>query len=73
MKWISVKDRLPEIGITSVYGSDWVIAFDGENTYMSKCIQLKTNQFWKEVYTDVPLSVTHWMPLPPPPSSSNSD
>jgi hypothetical protein len=73
VEWFSIKDKLPETGITSEYSSDWVLAFDGENIYMSKYIQLVTKQFWKEVYTDAPLSITHWMPLPSPPSSSNSD
>lgn len=73
MEWIDVKDELPKIGAIPVYSSDWVIAFDGTDIYMAKYIKLTTNQFWKELHTQAPLSITHWMPLPQPPSSSNKE
>jgi len=63
-QWISVKDRLPEIG-------EWVL-IDGPEV----CRRIEPpSAFWKAEYawnTDHesfyhPEDITHWMPLPEPP------
>lgn len=61
MKWISVKDRLPKIEeIVLAYAPQWcsdesiVLTYDGE---------------WYDYNGVLVDSVTHWMPLPEPPSN----
>lgn len=67
--WISVKEKLPEI-LTEVLveveghrGPQWrnnhnLVAFFGMD-----------GEFWEERHqSHVPLSVTHWQPLPEPPN-----
>ena len=70
MDWIDVNTKLPEVGIDSVYGSEWVLVaclFDG-NQYVSEGKYVATNRpYWKSVYDDK-IQVTHWMPLPKPPA-----
>ena len=69
MNWIDVNEKLPEVGIDSVYGSEWVLVaglFDG-NQYVSEGKYVATNRpYWKSAYDDK-IQVTHWMPLPKPP------
>ena len=74
-EWISVEDRLPEIG-------EYVIAFDGEEqkvvkmtTYQEGSIgyQQGLRDCWFEYtshnnYAFKFYNVTHWMPLPQAPS-----
>ena len=59
MKWISVKDRLPE------YDYDVIVAFDKFAVYMGECI----NGRWVLNGHNTPAfqKITHWMPLPDPP------
>ena len=58
-KWISVKDRLPEIGqFVDIYNS-WegrvpVVRYEGEGD-------------WSSQYMNWTGRATHWMPLPKPP------
>lgn len=60
-KWISVEDRLPE-------ESDEYLAYCGE--YDGICVLhhevLETKSWWITQWKEV----THWMPLPEPPSES---
>jgi len=70
MNWIDVNDKLPETGIDSVYGSVWVLVsyvFDGKH-YNTLGKYIKTPKpYWIDVLRDE-VQVTHWMPLPEPPS-----
>lgn len=82
-KWISVSDHLPNvdkkkklIGYESVY----VIGlYNGESTpliYERAEIRGKTEYRWKFVFDRIiasQSSVTHWMPLPEPPSKKCGD
>lgn len=72
MKWISVKDRLPEI--KKHHESDIVICYTEEGTYAFS--SLLENMFGQTVFDcerEDPSGVrwteqvTHWMPLPEPP------
>ena len=58
-KWISVKERLPEVG-------EDVLAYLGKGIFET-CWALKDG-FWetRDSYLDTD-AVTHWMPLPKPP------
>jgi len=66
-KWISVKDKLPEIG-------DEVLTFNEENCiwldfYVDLDMGDNTSKpmFWSE--KDDLGAITHWMPLPDPPEN----
>ena len=76
-KWISVKDKLPELNSTSwntFFCSNPVLTLhkDGhhEDCILNKPYELNKPPFWTYVqdaeYTE---NVTHWMPLPEPPES----
>lgn len=72
--WISVEERLPETGNSSVYGSDWclgVVDYLGEiYVELVKYVDVP-KPYWKDPFDDRSLIVTHWMPLPEPPKESN--
>ena len=56
-KWISVKDRLPELKVQVLtYDKDKDIEF-GEYH----------GSYWVEYYRESMREVTHWQPLPEPP------
>jgi Protein of unknown function (DUF551) len=66
--WISVKERLPELG-------EWVIVVIGGNVQrtmcrLQQCYPYASRWEWQDSDADVaPLeAVTHWQPLPTPPS-----
>lgn len=65
--WISVDDRLPEVGNSSVYGSDWCLGVvDSLGTRYVEMIKYVDvpQPYWKDQFDDRSLVVTHWMPLP---------
>jgi len=69
-KWISVKDRLPELGTP--------VLFIGKTIYRAWFSTQRgwyDGTFWRRndgeaVYSTTP--VTHWMPLPKPPKEENT-
>lgn len=66
--WISVKDRLPEIGEN--YCSKLVMCYtpDGEHEYLFDYYEV--NGFGQGCFTAEKyfgISITHWQPLPKPP------
>ena len=64
MKWISVKDRLPDDG-------DKVISYRKELGFVTACIYLLGEFQYLDYGKFNPLGgvVTHWMPLPEPPEN----
>jgi len=71
MNWIDVNKSLPETGIDSVYGSVWVLVsyvFEGK-PYNTLGKYIKTPKpYWINVHRDKLENITHWIPLPEPPS-----
>ena len=71
MNWIDVNEKLPEVGIDSVYGSAWVLVsyvFD-DKQYVGEGKYIKTPKpYWIDVHRDKLEKITHWMQLPEPPS-----
>lgn len=66
MKWISVKDRLPEAWT-------WVLICLSAEISIAYYIP---DGFWKIEYNENTLPAkraTHWMPLPEPPTSDESE
>jgi hypothetical protein len=59
MKWISVKDRLPDT-------KQEVICFDGVYVFSGVIYDPKYGFQWME-YGYTPEDITYWMPLPKPP------
>ncbi len=66
MEWISVKDRLPETF------DNVLVALNDETILMATSINDVWRLFWldgyKTFYHNDGRQVTHWMPLPSPPS-----
>jgi len=76
-EWISVKDRLPEKP-----DFDWVLVqtkMSPENYYGVPHIAELRNGIWFTDMLDDPMektlsiNVTHWMPLPEPPSKEDEE
>ena len=75
MEWISVKDRLPEIPkgrhAVSVIVAEWY-----DNKYDVCCCMFRKGYFydlgWGQDCTTkwypIVMPITHWMPMPDPPS-----
>ena len=64
--WVSVKDRLPEVGVDVLTASKT----ECESYYMVDCIV--NGDWWLQAGEEV-LPVTHWMPLPAPPKEESND
>ena len=65
-EWISVKDRLPEIGV-------FCLVFSSETSIGDFVGYLESDNYWKCYVPTEGRSndndwVTHWMPLPEPPN-----
>lgn len=62
MRWISVDDMLPEVGVR-------VLAYSTYGIYPMMLGEIRSRQYWYDDDWDVYRSeeVTHWMPLPKPP------
>ncbi len=63
-KWISVKDRLPEVDVEILFFCGTRIRF-GEYVWYG----LNEGDYrWRDaVFGDYLIDITHWMPLPEPP------
>lgn len=70
LKWISIKDRLPEIGKSVlIYYPYW----DGDEIQVAK---LDDDEITFDVCGEFNIgvgAVTHWMPLPEPPKESDAE
>lgn len=60
MKWISVKDRLPEMNVP-------VLVAGGEPDLSDIWIMVYIDGSWSCPQEGWGMNVTHWMPLPAPP------
>ena len=60
MKWISVKDRLPD-------KDDWVLIFSEENEVETSYYRCGSKTFSCQDDVDL-VHPTHWMPLPKQPN-----
>jgi hypothetical protein len=78
--WASVKDGLPEVDVYVLIRQKYVketmiarISQWGEWIEQAECLQVYGDASWDSVVCKVSSvddydSVTHWMPLPPPPA-----
>lgn len=75
-EWISVEDRLPEVDCSAVnYGRKFQKSIRVLCACKQKSGKVMVKEGYCEVYKDTAYwkipgsidSVTHWMPLPPPP------
>lgn len=75
-EWISVEDRLPEIGLNEEFehASEMILLSDGEFTYYG---QYESSEEFGSYFIDANgddfendgVEITHWMPLPQPPQT----
>lgn len=65
-EWISVEDRLPEVGTM-------VVGYDYESNV--RCYFITEERWWIDDgwNTAKGWGITHWMPLPPPPKENKND
>lgn len=63
-RWIPVTEKLPEVDNERDGYSEWVLAYDG--TIECACYD-PASGMWA-TSNEYLLHVTHWMPLPPPPT-----
>jgi hypothetical protein len=71
-EWISVKDRLPELSTDDYFDhnngySNKVVVFESGDTFFAK-LNLRISE-WIVFGRTGNIQVTHWMPLPKPPSN----
>lgn len=57
MKWISVKDKLPE------FEAEVIVYVKNQGIFFGAY----ADKVWWRTYTKISGQVTHWMPLPEPP------
>lgn len=73
-EWISVEDGLPKPQMYADYVAV-LFATEGGEVCAGYCIPQMKVRAWRSIqgrrYTRK--EVTHWMPLPPPPSKARSD
>lgn len=80
MKWVSVKEKMPELKCRGYLdSSDPFLAFDGERVFITHTYKYKaypdSNKEDKRISfchslpesDDITGEITHWMPLPKPP------
>jgi len=74
-KWISVDDRLPEVGKAGAYRSNDVLVIDNGEILMACFVKIKSGAYWWRMsHLDEKLNhVTHWMPLPEPPKENERE
>lgn len=65
--WVSVEERLPEI--TMYKSSDWVLTFDKSACRIDKAFYSLVTR-WQAEHGEE-MNVTHWQPLPTPPSTNH--
>ena len=62
-EWISVKDRLPEVGVP-------VLVHEGPYNYQV-IATINSDGRWEDTVEGyMAIHVTHWMPLPDPPTDT---
>ncbi len=68
MKWISVKDKMPAVGVRVLI--HWV-SFQGrkyvEQGVLGETYTKKIKRFVDSRFRNLNGTVTHWMPMPEPP------
>ena len=70
MKWINIKDELPKHYQKVIVGRENEPDVMKVITFREKYIG---QDYWGDCMVSLFAKPTHWMPLPPPPSSSNND
>lgn len=69
MKWISVKNKLPEY--TTHAGSDVFVHVLVYGKNLGVCQGMYCNEKWEALSIDCTEYITHWMPMPTPPKKNN--
>ena len=70
MEWISVNDELPKEEDYYLISSNYGIVVRSFNVYHNCWDDEQADDYWSDAIGG---KVTHWMPLPPPPSSHNAE
>jgi hypothetical protein len=66
MEWISIKEKIPEIGMSVLVSDGTQICIAFIQSMNKKFTQINTWDHW------IHESITHWMPLPEPPEIRES-
>ena len=70
MEWISVNDRLPYLDEWQIFLDNTGEVFVGYYGLAGNKIDVTIFNGMGEYYIELPLYITHWMPLPDPPESA---
>ena len=71
-KWISVDERLPEMGKKGYCSDPVLVAVKCNNgLQLVEVGDLDFYGYWNDYGNDFGKHVTHWMPLPNPPKTEN--
>jgi hypothetical protein len=68
--WVSVKEQLPRVGMAKSENDGWLVYKPNASRKIETCF---VHPDWWYCDDGSSQEITHWMPLPEPPESSNTD
>jgi len=72
-QWIPVSEPPTTTIGTGTYGTATVIVYDGNDVFEAEYTEGNTVYHWAKFDVDDGVTVTHWMPLPEPPTGEGTE